>query len=122
MFILSNMLPNLSIPDVPFPVLLSNLIRSRFQAKPATLVIPFWFFSFLLMEELYGTRYQIGSFSLIKVGCFFTACVVIFYTTTLILQRDNLADGAANQNPLAMKPRDTQPNKRDINLIEITIV
>jgi hypothetical protein len=56
------------------------------------------------------------------VGCFFTACVVIFYTTTLILQRDNLADGAANQNPLAMKPRDTQPNKRDINLIEITIV
>ena len=27
-------------PDVPFPVLLSTLIRSRFQAKPATLLIP----------------------------------------------------------------------------------
>ena len=31
---------NLSIPDVPFPVLLSTLIRSRFQAKPATLQYP----------------------------------------------------------------------------------
>ena len=31
---------NLSIPDLPFPVLLSTLIRSRFQAKPATLLIP----------------------------------------------------------------------------------
>ena len=34
------LLLNLSIPDVPFPVLLSTLIRSRFQAKPATLLIP----------------------------------------------------------------------------------
>jgi hypothetical protein len=34
------MLLNLSIPDVPFPVLLSTIIRSRFQAKPATLLIP----------------------------------------------------------------------------------
>jgi len=31
---------NLSIPYVPFPVLLSTLIRSRFQVKPATLLIP----------------------------------------------------------------------------------
>jgi hypothetical protein len=34
---------NLSIPDVllegPFPVLLSTLIRSQFQAKPATLLM-----------------------------------------------------------------------------------
>jgi len=29
-----------SHPDVPFPVLLSTLIRSRFQANPATLLIP----------------------------------------------------------------------------------
>jgi hypothetical protein len=36
MFILSITLPNLSIPDVPFPVLLSTLIGSRFQLKPAT--------------------------------------------------------------------------------------
>jgi hypothetical protein len=34
------LLLNLSIPDVPFPVLLSTSIRSRFQAKPATLLIP----------------------------------------------------------------------------------
>jgi len=34
------LLLNLSIPAVPFPVLLSTLIRSRFQAKPATLLIP----------------------------------------------------------------------------------
>jgi len=34
------LLLNLSILDVPFPVLLSTLIRSRFQAKPATLLIP----------------------------------------------------------------------------------
>ena len=31
---------NLSIPDVLFPILLSTLIRSRFQAKPASLLIP----------------------------------------------------------------------------------
>jgi hypothetical protein len=31
---------NLSIPDVPFPVLLSTLIRSPSQAKPAILLIP----------------------------------------------------------------------------------
>ena len=33
--------------------------------------------------------------------------------------RDNLADGTANPYPLAMKPRDTQPNKRDIHSIKI---
>ena len=32
---------------------------------------------------------------------------------------DNLADGAANPYPLAMKPRDMQPYNRDIHLIEI---
>ena len=32
---------------------------------------------------------------------------------------DNLADGAANTYPLAMKPRDMQPNKRDIHQIKI---
>ena len=34
------MLPNLSIPNVPFSVHLATLIRSRFQVKPATLMIP----------------------------------------------------------------------------------
>ena len=33
--------------------------------------------------------------------------------------RDNPADGAANPYSLAMKPKDTQPNKNDIQLIEI---
>ena len=37
------LLLNLSISGVPFPVLLSTLIRSRFQAKPATLLIPIEF-------------------------------------------------------------------------------
>jgi hypothetical protein len=45
---LLHLLLNLSIPDVPFPVLLSTLIRSRSQAKPATFLIPIDFFlSFL---------------------------------------------------------------------------
>jgi hypothetical protein len=42
-YILSTTLPNTpyqtNLADVPFPVLLSTLIRSRFQAKPATLLI-----------------------------------------------------------------------------------
>ena len=55
-----------SIPDVPFPVLLSTLIRSRSQANPSwsPLIFPFLF----AVEELYCTRYQSGSFSLINVG------------------------------------------------------
>ena len=53
---------------MPFPVLLSTLIRSRFQAKPATLLIPIDFIFLFTVEEYYGTRYQSGSFSLINVG------------------------------------------------------
>jgi len=53
---------NLSIPDVPFPVLLSTLIRSRFQAKPATLLILIDFSFLFAVEELYGTRYQSAPF------------------------------------------------------------
>jgi hypothetical protein len=74
------LLLNLSIPDVPFPVLLSTLIRSRFQAKLqpswSPLIFPFLF----AVDELYGARYQVtmvtmggdfqpgDSFSLINVG------------------------------------------------------
>jgi hypothetical protein len=57
-----------TIPDVPFPVLLSTLIKSRFQAKPATLFIRIDFPFLFAVEELYGTRYQCGSFSLVYVG------------------------------------------------------
>jgi len=32
---------------------------------------------------------------------------------------NNLADGAANTYPLAMKSRDIQPDKRDIHLVEV---
>ena len=35
---------------------------------------------------------------------------------------DNLADGATNPYPLAMKPRDIQPNKCDIHLIKLSTV
>ena len=35
--------------------------------------------------------------------------------------RGNLADGAANPYPLAMKPRDIQPNTCDIHLIEFCV-
>jgi len=42
--------------------------RSRFQAKPATLLIPIVISFLFAVEELYGTRYQNGSFSLINVG------------------------------------------------------
>jgi len=37
---LQTMLLNFFLPDAPFPVLLSTLIRSRFQARPATLLTP----------------------------------------------------------------------------------
>jgi len=68
MHILSTMLPNLSIPDVPFPAHLSALIRRRFQVKPATLLIPIGLFLFPLVKDFYGTRHRSGSFSLINVG------------------------------------------------------
>jgi hypothetical protein len=70
---------NLSIPDVPFPVLLSALIRSRFQAKPATLLIPIDFPFLFAVEELYGTRYQSDSFSLINVGSGFHCLRSFFF-------------------------------------------
>ena len=77
--ILSTTLLNLSIPGVPFSVLLSTLIRSRFQAKPATLLIPIEFPFLFAVEELYGTRYQSGSFSLINVGSGFH-CLRSFFS------------------------------------------
>ena len=40
-------------------------------------------------------------------------------SNTRRVARDNLADGAANPYPLAMRPSDIKPNKRDMHLIEI---
>ena len=59
--------------------LLSTLIRSRVQAKPAILLIPIDFPSLLAVEELYGTRYQSGSFSLIDVGSGFHCLRSFFF-------------------------------------------
>jgi len=39
------------------------------------LIFPFLF----AVEELYGTQYQSGSFSLINVGSGFTACEVFLF-------------------------------------------
>jgi hypothetical protein len=75
-FILSITLPNMSIPDVPFPALLSTLIRGRFQVKPATLLMPIEL-SFSFGGGL--LRYQSGSFSLISnVGSDFSLPVLYF--------------------------------------------
>ena len=64
---------------MPFPVQLSTLIRSQFQAKPATLLIPVIFPFRLAVEELYSTRYQSGSFSLINVGSGFHCLRSFFF-------------------------------------------
>jgi hypothetical protein len=69
---------------VPFPLLLSTLIRSWFQAKPATLLIPIDFSLFpFAVEELYGTWYQSGSFFLIPVGSGFH-CLRSFFLSFLL--------------------------------------
>ena len=62
MFILSIMLPKLSIPDVPFPAPLSIVIKSQFQAMPATLLIPIDRFLSLSVGGVLRNRYQSDSF------------------------------------------------------------
>ena len=66
---------SLSIPVAHFPVLILTLIRSRFQANPATLLIPSDLVPFPLWWNflcgggvLNSTRYQSGSFSLLHAG------------------------------------------------------
>jgi hypothetical protein len=65
-----NYAAKLFIPDVPFPALLSALVRIRFQVKPATLLIPINLFLFSFGGGVYGTRDQSGS--LINVGSEFS--------------------------------------------------
>jgi len=62
-----------------------TLIRSRFQAKPATLLIPIDFSILFAVEEIHGTRYQSGSFSLIMWGVDFTACVDFLFLFSFFL-------------------------------------
>jgi len=73
---------------VPFPALLSSLIRSHFQAKPATLLIPIAFSFLFVVEELYGTRYQSGSFFLINVGSGFH-CLRSFFLFLFTTNQNN---------------------------------
>jgi Trk-type K+ transport system membrane component len=61
---LRNLLPSLvfilsiTLPNIPFPALLSTLIRIQFQVK----------------KEYYGTRYQVAPFPSFLWGVFFTTC------------------------------------------------
>jgi len=68
------------------PLLLSSLIRSRFQVKHATLLIPIDPSLILLVEELYGSQCQRGYFSLFNVGsgfhCLRSFCSLLLSTHT----------------------------------------
>ena len=64
-------------PCEPKSLILRFITHSRFQAKPATLSIPIDFPFLFMVEELYGTQYQSGSFSLINGGV--KACVFIYF-------------------------------------------
>ena len=71
---------NLSIPDVPFVVYYCHQLSSGAGFRPSLqpswspLIFPFLF----AVEELYGTRYQSGSFFLSNVGSGFH-CLRSFY-------------------------------------------
>ena len=79
--ILSITLPNLSIPDVPFPAPTSTLVRSRFQVKHATLLNPidlYASFSFAGGVSWYPIPKWLHFLNLCG-ECFFTACVVFSF-------------------------------------------
>jgi len=61
------------------PVLLSTLIRSRFQAKLATLLIPIDFFSFSRWRSFTVTGTKVAPFPYLMWGVVFTACVVFSF-------------------------------------------
>jgi len=65
--ILSTTLSKSSIPGA-LSVLLPTLIGSRFQVKPAILLIPVDLILFCVVEEFYHTQYQSGSFFFINMG------------------------------------------------------
>jgi hypothetical protein len=81
MCILSTTLLKLSTPDLPIPVPLQTLIKSRFQAKPATLLILVDLCFFPMVEEFHSTGYQTSSFSLLLWGVVSTACTISFSCT-----------------------------------------
>jgi len=75
-----NMLPSLSIPGAHFPISLSILIRSRFQVKPATLLISIDIF-LSLWFTLPVTKS--GSFSLVNVGNVFSPLALFLFFSRL---------------------------------------
>jgi len=81
-----------NIQLAPFPVLLSTLIGSRFQAKSATLLILSDYSFLFAVEELCGTRYQSGSFSLINVGSGFH-CLRSFFVFASLEHQHQMRSG-----------------------------
>jgi hypothetical protein len=71
MYISSSMLPNMSIPHMPFPVLISTVIRSRSQVKPATLLIPIYLF-LVHWWKFYSARCKSGSVPFCNAGIIFS--------------------------------------------------
>jgi hypothetical protein len=69
-------LPNLSIPGTHFPVLLSTLIRSQFQVKPATLLLPIDLSLFLWWRSFTVPGTKVAPFHWLMWGVIFTICVV----------------------------------------------
>ena len=78
---LSTALPNLSIPDAHFPVLLSTLTRRRFQVKPATLLIHIDNFLIPLVEE-FMVPWQLRSLN--EYGECFSLDVKLFFSVSNI--------------------------------------
>ena len=65
---------SLYMPDNPFEYtrIITNSHKEPVQVMPTALLIPLLFFSFLWVRELYGARYQGGSFSFIMWGLMHT--------------------------------------------------
>ena len=64
---------------VPFPAILSTLIRRRFQVTPATLLIPIDFFVFLWWRIFTVPGTKVAPFPYLMWGVIFTACIVLFF-------------------------------------------
>ena len=96
------LLLNLSIPDVPFPVLSSTFFqyyhqlssgadfRPNLQPSWSLMIFPFLF----AVEKLYGTWYQSGSFSLINVGSGFHCLRSFFFSLSVQEWIKNLYTGS----------------------------
>jgi hypothetical protein len=94
MFILSTTLPNLSIPNVHFPVQLSIIINShpiriRFQLKPATLLIPIDFLLFCWWRNFTVPGTKVAPFPYLMRGVVFH-CLRNFFLFFSLLETEHL--------------------------------